>query len=343
MSPPWCAFARSARCDRALEPPTSSSPATRACPPPRSPRRTPAPLSPLERDPCPSFPRSRSSAAVSPQRHRAPIAGVACCIRGLFVATWPGRQTSRCRSRPDVRRPRRRGKYLWLPLTDGDAMLAHLGMSGQFAWLCRRALAPNTRIRFAFTDGEPELRFIDQRMFGGLSLSPGGAELPPEIAHIGRDPFDPEFDLADAVARLRRRNTAIKRRCWISSWCQASATSTPMRRCGRPGCTTPARPSDVPGPGRGRDYGRGDVMAARWAMAAPPSTRSTSTSTDPVATSIARCRLRTRGRAVPALRNPDPAGAFMNRSSYRCPRCQRAPRRAEPRSKRALKRNGVLS
>ena len=28
--------------------------------------------------------------------------------------------------------PRRRGKYLWLPFTDGDAILAHLGMSGQF-------------------------------------------------------------------------------------------------------------------------------------------------------------------------------------------------------------------
>ena len=26
---------------------------------------------------------------------------------------------------------RRRGKYLWLPLDDGDALLAHLGMSGQ--------------------------------------------------------------------------------------------------------------------------------------------------------------------------------------------------------------------
>ena len=48
-------------------------------------------------------------------------------------------------------------------------------------------------------------------MFGGLSLSPGGAELPREIAHIGRDPFDPEFDLADVVTRLRRRNTLIKR------------------------------------------------------------------------------------------------------------------------------------
>jgi formamidopyrimidine-DNA glycosylase len=108
--------------------------------------------------------------------------------------------------------PRRRGKYLWLPFTDGDAILAHLGMSGQFRLAEVDApLVPNTRIIFAFADGEPGLRFIDQRMFGGLSLSAGGAELPPEIAHIGRDPFDPEFDLADTVARLRRRNTVIKR------------------------------------------------------------------------------------------------------------------------------------
>ena len=28
--------------------------------------------------------------------------------------------------------PARRGKYLWLPLESGDAVLTHLGMSGQF-------------------------------------------------------------------------------------------------------------------------------------------------------------------------------------------------------------------
>ena len=28
--------------------------------------------------------------------------------------------------------PARRGKYLWLPLDDGEAILTHLGMSGQF-------------------------------------------------------------------------------------------------------------------------------------------------------------------------------------------------------------------
>ena len=108
--------------------------------------------------------------------------------------------------------PRRRGKYLWLPFADGDALLAHLGMSGQFRLERWNAPdVPNTRIRFRFTNGEPELRFIDQRMFGGLSLSAGGANLPPEIAHIGRDPFDPEFDVAEVAARLRRKRTGVKR------------------------------------------------------------------------------------------------------------------------------------
>ncbi|TDT32955.1 bifunctional DNA-formamidopyrimidine glycosylase/DNA-(apurinic or apyrimidinic site) lyase [Naumannella halotolerans] len=107
--------------------------------------------------------------------------------------------------------PRRRGKFLWLPFTDGDAVLAHLGMSGQF-----RVNEPgspdarNTRIRFAFDDAGPELRFIDQRMFGGLSLSVGGAELPPEISHIARDPFDPDFDLDAVTAKIRKRRSGIK-------------------------------------------------------------------------------------------------------------------------------------
>ena len=85
-------------------------------------------------------------------------------------------------------------------------------MSGQFRLDDAAApLAPNTRMIFAFADGEPGLRFVDQRMFGGLSLSPGGAELPAEVAHIGRDPFDPAFDLADGGRRVRRKRTGIKR------------------------------------------------------------------------------------------------------------------------------------
>jgi formamidopyrimidine-DNA glycosylase len=106
----------------------------------------------------------------------------------------------------------RRGKYLWLPLDDGDAVLAHLGMSGQFR--LAGAEAPDEahlRVRFSFHDGDPQLRFIDQRTFGGLSLSAGGAELPAEIAHIARDPIDPLFDDDAFVAALRRRHIEIKR------------------------------------------------------------------------------------------------------------------------------------
>lgn len=108
---------------------------------------------------------------------------------------------------------RRRGKYLWLPLDSGDGLLAHLGMSGQF--LVRPKDAPDEthlRVRFGFADQPAlDLRFVDQRMFGGLSISPGGAELPAEIAHIARDPIDPEFDDDAFVAALRRRRTGVKR------------------------------------------------------------------------------------------------------------------------------------
>src|SRR5581483_4980346 len=70
---------------------------------------------------------------------------------------------------------RRRGKYLWLPLDDDAALLAHLGMSGQM--LAADAADPppaHLRARFRFTDGGPELRFADQRTFGGLALSDAG-------------------------------------------------------------------------------------------------------------------------------------------------------------------------
>jgi formamidopyrimidine-DNA glycosylase len=120
-----------------------------------------------------------------------------------FVSTLAGRT---------VTGTRRRGKYLWLPLDDGDAIIAHLGMSGQFR--VAEATAPDEthlRVRFTFADGDPQLRFIDQRTFGGLSISDGGADLPPEIAHIARDPIDPEFDDDAFVAALRRRRIDVKR------------------------------------------------------------------------------------------------------------------------------------
>jgi formamidopyrimidine-DNA glycosylase len=56
-----------------------------------------------------------------------------------------------------------------------------------------------------------DLRFVDQRMFGGLSFSPAGAELPAELTHIARDPLDPDFDEPAFVRRVRRSSSGIKR------------------------------------------------------------------------------------------------------------------------------------
>jgi formamidopyrimidine-DNA glycosylase len=106
---------------------------------------------------------------------------------------------------------RRRGKYLWLPV-DADALVAHLGMSGQLVvGEPDRPLTPHVRARFSFTDDGPDLRFVDQRTFGHLSFSPGGAELPHAIAHIAPDPLEAAFDDDRFAARLRTRRTGIKR------------------------------------------------------------------------------------------------------------------------------------
>ncbi|MDO5094179.1 MAG: bifunctional DNA-formamidopyrimidine glycosylase/DNA-(apurinic or apyrimidinic site) lyase [Propionibacteriaceae bacterium] len=103
---------------------------------------------------------------------------------------------------------RRRGKYLWLVLGD-DAMIAHLGMSGQFRM--NRAADPqlrHTRVIFHLDDGT-QARFVDQRMFGGLEFVVDGGVCP--VLHIARDPFDPEFDPAEVARRLRAKHTTVKR------------------------------------------------------------------------------------------------------------------------------------
>jgi formamidopyrimidine-DNA glycosylase len=113
----------------------------------------------------------------------------------------------------------RRGKYLWLSLGTRDspaehALLAHLGMSGQFlVGDPARPVDPHVRVRFTFTDSGPDLRFTDQRTFGHLSVVPF-AEIPPvpaPIAHIAPDPLEAAFDPAAFAARLTRRRTGVKR------------------------------------------------------------------------------------------------------------------------------------
>ncbi|HXB50134.1 MAG TPA: bifunctional DNA-formamidopyrimidine glycosylase/DNA-(apurinic or apyrimidinic site) lyase [Streptosporangiaceae bacterium] len=106
---------------------------------------------------------------------------------------------------------RRRGKYLWLPVGD-DALVAHLGMSGQLlVGPADAPLSPHVRVRFSFADGGSDLRFTDQRTFGHLLVSADGAQLPSVIAHIAPDPLEEAFDLAVLTARMRARKTGVKR------------------------------------------------------------------------------------------------------------------------------------
>ena len=245
-----------------------------------------------------------------------------------FVGRLTGRRfTAACR----------RGKYLWLPVDSGDCLLAFLGMSGQFL-----AVAPGTpdqphlRARFSFADGAPEIRFVDQRTFGGLAIDEAvgtadGTVLPASIAHIARDPIDPEFDRAALFAAMRRRRTGVKRALLDQSLVS----------------------------GVGNIYADEALWRARMHYA-----RGTDTLRRPefdllfdAVDEVLRAAIRAGGTSFDALyvavngesgwfdrwlevygREGEPCarcGAvirrepFMNRSSFRCPRCQRQPR--EPR------------
>ncbi|MCX7522103.1 bifunctional DNA-formamidopyrimidine glycosylase/DNA-(apurinic or apyrimidinic site) lyase [Microbacterium sp. STN6] len=157
---------------------------------------------------------------------------------GAFDARLEGRMiTAACR----------RGKFLWLPLlglpphgtpreadaaprpAPRDALLVHLGMSGQV--LLREPGADddrNLRIRLGIEHaehGELRVDFVDQRIFGSMAVDalvptadgmPGGRgsdqpTLPTQVAHIGRDPLDPAFDDDAFIATLRKRPSGIKR------------------------------------------------------------------------------------------------------------------------------------
>lgn len=112
----------------------------------------------------------------------------------------------------------RRGKFLWLGLDDdAHALVAHLGMSGQLVMQPADATAErHLRARFTFADGGRELRFVDQRTFGWLGVEAlvtdhWGRAVPTSVAHIAPDLFEVAFDRDATVARLRAKKTEVKR------------------------------------------------------------------------------------------------------------------------------------
>ena len=231
----------------------------------------------------------------------------------------------------------RRGKYLWLPLdsgiSGGQNLVAHLGMSGQFlAVAAETPDQPHLRARFTFTDGEPEIRFVDQRTFGGLLLdesvpSPAGP-VPACVAGIAVDPLDAAFDRDDLWAALRRRRTGVKRALLDQSLIS----------------------------GVGNIYADEALWRARLHYAKGTDTlrRSEFDRLLDAVDEVLRAAIAAGGTSFDALyvgiegesgwferslevygREGEPCSrcgapiwreAFMNRSSYRCPRCQRTPR-----------------
>ncbi len=120
--------------------------------------------------------------------------------------------------------PLRRGKFLWIPLDASrhsaddraEAVVVHLGMSGQVLLRDQATDDALTRIRLDLATGY-RLNFVDQRIFGSMAIdelvatTDGSDTVPSQVAHIARDPLDPLFDDARFLARLRAKNTTIKR------------------------------------------------------------------------------------------------------------------------------------
>ena len=110
----------------------------------------------------------------------------------------------------------RRGKFLWLTLDRPIALVAHLGMSGQL--LVQPKTTPahkHLRASFLLSGNklsrvQNEIRFVDQRTFGWVSVEEYAGDVPASVAHIALDPFESDFDLAAAITRIRSKKSAIK-------------------------------------------------------------------------------------------------------------------------------------
>ena len=107
----------------------------------------------------------------------------------------------------------RRGKFLWFELDRDEALVAHLGMSGQFLVARKDRPEPvHVRARFALKKGlkSHELVFSDQRTFGWFSVEELHDGVPTSALHIAVDPFDPAFDRGEVIAKMKSRKAAIK-------------------------------------------------------------------------------------------------------------------------------------
>ena len=294
----------------------------------------------------------------------------------------------------------RRGKYLWLTLSEADGTLAdealvvHLGMSGQL--LVRDEPGGNvdgesggdsgsdsgndSEARAAFDEQPRHLRvalelgpvgatsgavstnrastrqrllFVDQRIFGGMFLSPLVPDVPAAVAtnktaagevaerflvpeavkHIARDPLDEFFDPAAVRRKFLRTSSGIKKvlldQSVISGVGNIYADEALWRA--RLHYAKPARALSA---AQTRELLEVVTQVLRESLAAG------GTSFDALYVNVLgesgyfERSLNAYGRAGEPCHRCAEAGRtslmvrepFQNRSSYRCPHCQRAPR-----------------
>jgi formamidopyrimidine-DNA glycosylase len=105
----------------------------------------------------------------------------------------------------------RKGKYVLLYLDDGDVLVVHFGMSGQFLrGTKRQSLPPHTHVVIEFQQGG-DLRFVDPRTFGEMFVATAD-ELGKvkELDHIAIDPLEDTFTWQEFSAELARRASKLK-------------------------------------------------------------------------------------------------------------------------------------
>ncbi len=106
----------------------------------------------------------------------------------------------------------RRGKFLLMPLSKGDELVAHLGMTGVLSPGGAGERAKHLRVAVDLEGGSPNrLEFNDTRRFGRfLIVKRGDYSALPTLAALGPEPFDDAFTAERFHQALARSAMAVK-------------------------------------------------------------------------------------------------------------------------------------
>jgi formamidopyrimidine-DNA glycosylase len=103
----------------------------------------------------------------------------------------------------------RRAKYLLVPLSSGETLLMHLGMSGSFR-VEDAGTIPHDHVVFQMSSGAV-VTFNDPRRFGLMDLVPiGGIEAHPAIGQLGPEPLSDGFDGYALARACKGKRTPLK-------------------------------------------------------------------------------------------------------------------------------------